>query len=813
MAYQVIAGRMRAAVSRFFRSRDLPLLNRRCVLVYLVLAVAFAFITLISSLSYAVVTYTPPGVKPASYLTAVRSDPDHPGHFFALSYHDFSNLNEMFPEVRWGFSKRARVMEVAIDESSVSLRTELAVQHVSSEFLELLGIEPVWGRISISSAREPFAVLSERTRKTLFGEDVPEVDKNIVLDGMTLLPVAGVVADEFRGVQFEKADLWVVNPDSHFAASLDHQAGDQYVPNLEVFGRSDESRQSLANMNLLSADYEYITEITTETVVQTPDGPSIVTSERTWGVSESDKLEIYPGFHVYPWMYESAEGGVQVLIGLGLLVVVLVAAMLTEFLRYELIRRPKAIWVRFAVGATPWDFVRENLAVHSGWLIVTFSAVVFLSQPLKAVLFVAGPFASFPGDLALTDHIVGNAVSFLILASVFAFSLGRASFLALRSNPETTPKRAYATTVAVGAHVLLFLCIVSLTIIVSSAFHYLSYRTFDYGFDNLEVSYIWVTTSDIEPERLREALDSHPGVNSSRLGILPCEPLSGLPPPLELSEQWETGGVQIYENRVDGSFFETLGARTLAGSADLSSDENVVLSIAAARMLNEDIAQVVGSVIELPSQSRRARVATIAGVVSDVKYGGYTEPTPPIIYSLSPEFRPSFEFWALHHSGDIQQVLSEVRNRLDLSRSSVDFMTTPKQLAEVDFLAEKGIELLKGFIAIIVFLLSLSAMHWSELKRLEDSQRRLAIETAIGASLANLTVEYSLKACVRIVAVFVVVCGFALLIYLLAPSYIEGLNLWALLLVLVFVLIWNVLTVHTYITRLVTMKPIYALTY
>ena len=706
------------------------------------------------------------------------------------------------------------MMEVAIDESSVSLRTELAVQHVSSEFLELLGIEPVWGRISISSAREPFAVLSEQARKTLFGEDVPGVDKNIVLDDMTLLPVGGVVADEFRGVQFEKADLWVVNPDSHFAASLDHQVGDQYVPNLEVFGRSDESRQDLANMNLLSADYEYITEITTETVIQTSTGPSKTTSTLTWGVSESDKLEIYPGFHVYPWMYESAQGGVQVLIGLGLLVVVLVAAMLTEFLRYELIRRPKAIWVRFAVGATPWDFARENLVVHLGWLIVTFGAVVFLSQPLKAVLFVAGPFASFPGDLALTDHIVGNAFSFLILASVFAFSLGRASFLALQSNPETTPKKAFATTVAVGAHMLLFLCIISLTIIVSSAFHYLSYKTFDYGFDNLEVSYIWVTTSDIESERLREALDSHPGVNSSsRLGILPCEPLSGLPPPLELSEQWETGGVQIYENRVDGRFFETLGTRTLAGSADLSSYENVVLSIAAARMLDEDIAQVVGSVIELPSQSRHARVATIAGVVSDVKYGGLTEPTPPIIYSLSPEFRPSFEFWALHHSGDIQQVLSEVRNRLELSRSSVDFMTTPKQLAEVDFLAERGIELLRGFIAVIVFLLSLSAMHWSELKRLEDSQRRLAIETAIGASLTNLTVEYALKACVRIVAAFVVVCGFALLIYLLAPSYIEGINLWALLLVLAFVLVWNVLTIHTYITKLVTMKPIYALTY
>ena len=706
------------------------------------------------------------------------------------------------------------MMEVATDESAASLRAELAVQHVSLEYFELLGVEPVLGRLSISSALGPFAVLSERASKTLFGEDVHGIDRDIVLDSKTLLPVAGVVADKFRGVQFEKADLWIVNPDSHFAASLDHQTGDQYAPSLEVFGRSDESKQSLANMNLLLLDYEFITELTNETVVQTPTGPSTVTSKITFGVSESDKLEIHPGFHVYPWMYESAMGGVQVLVGLGLLVVALVAAMLSEFLRYELIRRPKAIWVRFAVGATPWDFVRENLAVHSVWLIVTFIAVVLFAQPLTAVLFVAGPFASFPGDLTMSDHIVGNAISFLILASVFAFSLGRASFLALRSNPETMPKKAYANTVAVGAYVLLFLCIVSLTTIVSSAFHYLSYKTFDFGFDNLEVSYIGVTTADVESERLREALDSHPSVQSSaRLGILPCEPMSGLPPPLDLSEQWETGGIQLYENSVDESFFETFGPRVLAGSADLSSSENVVLSIAAAQVLNEDIAQVVGSVIELPSRSRQARVATIAGVVSNVKYGGYTEPTPPIVYSLVPMSRPSFEYWALHHSGDIQQVLSDVRDRLDLPLSSVDFMTTPKKLVEIDFLGERGIELLKGFIAIIVFLLSLSAMHWSELKRLEDSQRRLAIETAIGASLTNLTVEYALKACMRIVAVFVVVCGFAWLIYLMSPSYIEGTNLWALLLVLAFVLIWNVLTVHTYITRLVTMKPIYALTY
>lgn len=810
----MIAGRTKAAVSRFLGVRDLPLWNRRRILVYLVLAVAFAFVALIGSLTYAVVAYTPPGVEPGSYLTAVRSDPDHPGHFFPLSYHDFNNLNEMFPEVRWFFGKRARTMEVAIDGSSTSLKTELAVQHVSSEFFKLLGVSPVSGRLSILSAHGPFVVLSEQSRKTLFGEYVHGIDRDIVLDGMTLLPVAGVVGDEFRGVQFDGADLWVVNPESHFAASLDHQVGDQHAPNLEVFGRSVESSQSLRNMNMLLADYEYVTELARETVVQTSTGPSIVTSMKTWGVSESDKLEIHPGFHVYPWMYKSARGGVQVLIGLGLLVVALVAAMLTEFLRYELIRRPKAIWVRFAVGATPWEFVRENLAVHSRWLIATFIAVVLFSQPMKAVLFVAGPFASFPGDLTLSDHIVGITVSFSILTSVFAFSLGRASFLVLRSNPETTSRKAYATTIAVGAHVLLFLCIVSLTAIVSSVFHYLSYKTFDYGFDNLEVSYISVTTADIEPERLREALDSHPSVQSSaRLGILPCAPISGLPPPMDPSEQWETGGVQIYANLVDASFFETIGARVVAGSADLSSDENVVLSIATARMLNEDIAQVVGSVIELPSRSGQARVVTIAGVVSDVKYGGHTEPTPPILYSLVPTSRRSFEYWALHNSENIQQVLGDVRDRLDLPTSSVNFMSTPKQLAELDFLAERGIELLKGFIAIVVFLLSLSAMHWSELKRLEDSQRRLAIETAIGASLANLTFEYALKACMRIVAVFVVVCGFAWLIYLIAPSYIEGINLWALLVVLAFVLIWNVLTVHTYITRLVTMKPIYALTY
>ena len=705
-------------------------------------------------------------------------------------------------------------MDVAIDENLSGLRTELAVQHVSSEYFELLGIEPVSGRLSISSSHKPIAVLSERTRKTLFHADVPETDLNIVLDDETLIPVGGVVADEFRGVQFEKADLWVVNPEPHFAASLDHQIGDQYVPNLEVFGRSAEPMQSFMSMNLLLEDYEYITELTREIVAQTPTGPSISTSEYTWGVSETDKLEIYPGFHVYPWMYESARSGVQVLIGLGLLVVALVAAMLTEFLRYELIRRPNAIWVRFSVGATPWDFVRENLAVHLGWLIITFTAVVLFSQPLKAILFVAGPFASFPGELTLSDYIVGTTISFVVLAAIFVFSLGRASFLALRSNPETTPRKAYATTVAVGAHVLLFLCIVSLTMIVSSAIHYLSFKTFDYGFDNLEVSYVIVTTADIESERLREALGSHPIVQSStRLGILPCEPMSGLPPPLDLTEQWDKGGVVMYENRIDKSFFETFGVRTLAGSSDLSSDEKVVLSFEAARMLNTDIVPVIGSAIELPSRSRPARVATIVGVVADVKYGGYAEPTPPVIYSLLPDFRPSYEFWALHHSGDIQHVLSDVRNRLDLPHSSVNFMTTPKRLVEKDFLAERGIELLTGLIAIIVFLVSLSAMHWSELKRLEDAQRRLAIETAIGASLSNLTVEYALKSCMRIVAVFVVVYGFALLVYLLAPSYIEGTSLWALLLVLAFVLIWNVLTVHTYITKLVSMKPIYALTY
>lgn len=696
------------------------------------LAPAFGGIGVAAAVAYAVWFELPSGVAAQNYVSLGRQAALS-GRVGGLAEVVVAEIRERVPEARWLTVERLGWMPVETDleGGEASLWTE----GVSGGFFEVLGMVAAHGELA-APPDTPALVLDYETWQRLFaGEDV--AGRLLAVRGEGPLTVAGVAPPRFRGLLADPTQLWVLNP--RRLPSVVAQ-GDlrgrfwQYIYNRHVFGILDPGT-SLAKLEGLLADLRLYRE--------PPSGGRVLT------MTADDRLTITPGLTGAPTVRQTVEARTRWLVAIVVCLLVLAFATLVDLLLADQSARDEERRVRVAVGATPGQLYRqclvENAAFAAALAVLAGAAGAYLGHVLLGVQ----PFARWLVELSPGAIVVGGAVGLVALVLAHAVAAGCAMRTVAAASTSLAaswrPRKS-----AAARRLLLLAATGSLLLVGSVALRYWREAGFAFGFAHQHTLLMqaWSSECTRDTEAIRRAILALPEVRrTARMDLLPFIGPTSIANRARIAGRADFDGVTVLYGGVKPAYFETLGVPVLAGRPHRGSGEVVVSRALARRLggLEEDLAAALGQAVRIQREARDAAesdvVSTVVGVVEDIPYGEYLDGERTAVYGDTAG-SPWDQRWAIHHDGDADALVAALRQAETFAGCEIVHIGSPRSLFEMQFMAQRGVEILLAGAAALAFALALAGLAGSQFRRLAEDRRAIGVGLALGATTGALAGRY-----------------------------------------------------------------------
>ena len=552
-----------------------------------------------------------------------------------------------------------------VTDTSGNSPAKLFCAAVSPRFFSVLGVPPLLGR-SLKPEEErfggpPAALISEKLWRSRFAGDPGVLNKSLRLDG-SLYPIVGVMPESFRlPVANDEVDVWIADalPDSVL--------------------RNREARFYLAVGRLkpgvtAAAAQAELSRLQGRLAIEYP------ATDRGWYPVLKPLKEATVG---------SSRIGLLILFGAVALLLLIGCANVACLLLGQAHRRTREIAVRFALGASRRQVIRQLLLES----FVAAAAGAMLGLLLAAwQIGVLGPLVArqLPrgGEIQMNWHIVWFTVLLTVVTS-FIFGLIPA-ITATRAGIQGALAHG-SRTQAGGArqpvlHVLVFAQVALAVVLLVGAGLLIrtmaSLMTVPLGFQTgniltLRISASWAEQKDYKGvqhrmKRTLEALDNTPGVKSAAIALnMPGTAGGAYNIELHIAgRDNSTPGSKLVTNApaVSASYFRTLGIPLLAGemcrdSVDSNRREETMVNQAFANEFFRE-ENPVGHIL-LAGERSRTTSTTIAGIVGDVRDTSRSQaPVPTVYWCTLPGFFPD-PIYLVRTQGAPMSMANVLRKRVE----------------------------------------------------------------------------------------------------------------------------------------------------
>jgi predicted permease len=610
-----------------------------------------------------------PGATHSEQLAVLEmSIPSAPNGGTSVSWLDYTDYRDHLKLIS-GLTPQ-RYCALSIGESATA---RLAWgELVSASYFEVLGVQPILGRMFVSAAQSdtpgayPVTVISERLWRSYFASDPKVVGKSIRVNRRPLT-VIGVAPARFRGTAPAMLlDLWV--PVSMGA-------------DLALMGNSmfkDRSYRDFSSM-----------------VVRLKPGVSIARAQAEVSALAASLSAAYPKTNrgvsatiLPPWRAHSGTGDLllsplRILMAVSLVLLLIVCANVANLLLARSVARYREFGVRLALGASRWRVARQLLTETMVLaLLGAFAGLMLLPWMWNALLALV-PNVGLPiaREFDLNGRI-GVFIAVVCVLSAFAAGVAPALFSA-RANLNDVLKEGGRSGMAGGvtrsARSLLVIGEVALAAValVSAGLFARSFqnaREIRPGFDSANVlfSRFFLEGTTFSPAqqgafavRLRSNLQTAPGIQAvSYSDFTPLSTTAGPYDRVEPEGYAPVPGESMNVNRalVSPDYFAVMRIPLLAGRDFRESDDSkaapvmIVNQAFARRYFHSETA--VGRRVRL-----FGKWMTVVGLARDSKYFSPAELPRPHFYLSIRQFQQGLHelYFFIRTAGEPEQAIPLLR--------------------------------------------------------------------------------------------------------------------------------------------------------
>ncbi|HEX4005078.1 MAG TPA: ABC transporter permease [Acidobacteriaceae bacterium] len=571
---------------------------------------------------------------------------DTPGHIHEFSYPMYRDLRERNTVLSGLIAESPLTLGVTWNNRAESVRAEL----VSGNYFETLGVRPAVGRLFVATdetapGANPVAVLSFDYWKTHLAE-APVVGKTLLVNG-NAFTITGVASPGFHSM------VWGQTPDVYVPLSMeqilqpewpylsDHQSYWAAVAGRLKPGVTRAQAEASLNtlwQNLRAAEFTQLRD---------------QSASARQNFLSAGHLHVDDGARGFSPMRESLTTPLTIILGMVLLVIAMAVVNVASLLLVRAATRAREFSVRYALGATGPQILRQLLA--EGMLLGLTGAALGLAivpETLRLLIrWMSGNGEGLPFAAALNWHVLGLTLAVTVAASLL-FSLAPAMQFRSPRLAESMKERSGSggslrfrrTCVALQIGFSLLL-IVAAGLFVRTIGNlrrvnpgFATDHVLGFELDPSLAGYGAAAVAPVE-QRALDALAALPGVRA--VGATNDEDLASddiqgdMVPVGYVEKPDEEFDVEL--PWVSDGYLQTLGVPLIAGrnfnAGDTATSDHVAIVNESYAKHYFGMAQVaLGHHIARPNKP--GTEATIVGVVRDVKHASMRDPAVATCYTL-----------------------------------------------------------------------------------------------------------------------------------------------------------------------------------